>query len=184
LNLNSKFAKYEPNIIPRSPLKNVIYRSAQKNDSEEIAKITFQRENNSKKYDLNHYVEKSKKEINSLETNDKLYLFVAEYNKQIIGFGRIKYYNNPSRWFLMGVIVSPNFRRMGIGKNLTIERLKFIKKKSNEIFYIVNAQNKVSIALHEKLGFKKIDEASTFLNVKFDGDKGFLFQYEINNLLY
>ena len=79
----------------------------------------------------------------------------------------------------MGVVVKPKFRRHGIGRRITEERLMRIFRNSREAYFIVNSNNQASIQLHEELGFKKMSEGKGFLKVKFDDGKGYLFKKEI-----
>ena len=65
----------------------------------------------------------------------------------------------------MGVVIKPEFRRCGIGQRITEERLIRISENSKEAYFIVNSHNKASIELHEKLGFKKIEEGEGFLKL-------------------
>ena len=180
----SIFADFQPHIKGK-PLDGVTYRLAFEGDAADIAGITFQREGVKKKKDFNYYLERTTKELKNIESAQDFHLIVSEYKKEIIGFGRSIYYDlkkiqvtypAPSGWYLMGVVVKPEFRRHGIGQYLTKERLIRISKNSKEAYYVVNSHNKTSIELHKKLGFKKIDEGEGFLNIKFDSGKGYLFK--------
>ena len=166
----------------------VTYRLASEDDAAEIARITFEREGVHRKRDFNYYFKRTKKELENIETATGFHIIVAEYEGEIIGFGRSIYYDlkkiqvpypAPSGWYLMGVVVKPEFRRRGIGRRITEERLMRIFKNSTEAYFIVDSNNQASIKLHEELGFKKISEGEGFLKVKFDDGKGYLFKKEI-----
>lgn len=166
----------------------VTYRLASEHDASEIARITFEREGANRKKDFNYYFERTKKELENIESAVGFNIIVAEYEGKIIGFGRSIYYDlkkiqvpypAPSGWYLMGVVVKPEFRRHGIGRRITEERLMRISKNSTDAYCIVNSDNQISIKLHEELGFKKISEGEGFLKVKFDGGKGYLFKKEM-----
>lgn len=183
----SLFARFQPDIKGK-PLDGVVYRLVFESDANEIAKITFEREGLSKNKDFGFYLERTKKELEDIESAIEFNLIVAEYKKEIVGFGRSIYYDlrktqvpyfSPSGWYLMGLVVKPNFRRRGIGRRITEERMALISENSNEVYFVINSINRVSIELHKKLGFKKIDEGKGFLKIKFDGRKGYLFKKEI-----
>ena len=169
-------------------INDVTYRLASENDVAEIARITFQREGANRKKDFNCYFERTKKELEDIEIAVGFNIIVAEYEGEIIGFGRSIYYDlkkiqapypAPSGWYLMGVVVKPEFRRHGIGRRITEERLIRIFKNSTEAYFIVDSNNQASIQLHKELGFKKISEGEGFLKVKFDNGKGYLFKKEL-----
>jgi len=46
--------------------------------------------------------------------------------------------------------------------------------EGEKIYYFANAKNRVSIALHEQLGFEKIREMPKFDKVEFEGGRGCL----------
>ena len=183
----SLFANFQPGIKGKI-LNGVIYRLASESDASEIAKITFEREGTRRNKDFKHYLKRTKSELEAIESATDFNLIVAEYKREIIGFGRSIYYDlgkiqvaypAPAGWYLMGVIVKPKFRRHGIGRRIIEERLIKISENSSEVYFVVNANNKTSIKLHEELGFKKINEGEGFLNIKFDGGKGCLFKKQI-----
>ena len=134
--------------------------------------------------DFKHYLERTQKELENIESaTAEFHLIVAEYEQEIIGFGRSIYYDlektqvtypAPSGWYLSGVVVKSKFRRRYIGYRIIKERLIRISENSNEAYFVVNSNNKASIELHKKIGFKKIDEGEGFLNIKFDGGNGYL----------
>jgi len=82
----------------------------------------------------------------------------------------------PAGWYLTGVIVRPEHRRLGIGLGLTTARLDRIARTHTESFYFCNAKNAVSIALHERLGFAEHTRDFWFPKVHFEGGSGILFR--------
>ena len=183
----SIFANFQPNIKGKF-LNGVIYRLAAESDASEIAKVTFEREGTKSNKNFKHYLKRTESELENIESATDFNLIVAEYKTEIVGFGRSIYYDlgkvqitypAPSGWYLMGVIVKPEFRRHGIGRRIIEERLIRISENSSEVYFVVNANNKASIKLHEELGFKKIDEGEGFLNIKFDDGKGCLFKKQM-----
>ena len=147
------FARYQSG-TKRKSLDGVIYRLASEKDADAIAKITFDREGGSRNKSFEYYLERTKNELKGIELATDFNLIVAEYEGDIIGFGRSIYYDlekiqvpysAPSGWYLMGVVVRPEFRRYGIGHRIVKERVIHISENFNEIYFIVDVQNKVSI---------------------------------------
>ncbi len=56
------------------------------------------------------------------------------------------------------------------------KRIEFITSKKEDLYYISNALNLVSIRLHENFGFLKFSEAPGYGDVSFDGGLGYLFK--------
>jgi ribosomal protein S18 acetylase RimI-like enzyme len=83
---------------------------------------------------------------------------VAEVEARIVGFGRARYVDGlvavadtepvPKGWYLLGVIVAPDFRRRGIASELTRFRVEWIGQRADEAFYFANSLNLPSIDLH------------------------------------
>lgn len=127
----------------------------------------------------------------ALEDDDfghSLLVLVAEADGDIVGFGKTRYLSegdgagagaSPEGWYLTGVIVDPRFRRRGVGTRLTVERLKWIAEKSHVAYYFANARNRVSIALHERFGFREVGRGAEFAGVSFVGGEGMLFRVDL-----
>lgn len=107
-----------------------------------------------------------------------LKLFVARHQGEIIGFSRLDWLeaqDGPAGWYLLGLVVSKDFRGRGVGLALTRARIQSVSG-GEKIYYFANAKNRVSIALHEQLGFEKIREMPRFDKVEFEGGRGCLFR--------
>ena len=120
-----------------------------------------------------------------LKANDKKLLVLAQIDEHIAGFARAGYFsppvNSPANiapkgWYLLGIIVSPEFRFCGVATQLTAFRLDFIAKYATKAYYFSNAKNLVSITLHKKFGFVEITRDFTFPGVTFTGGIGILFR--------
>ncbi|MEQ8223621.1 MAG: GNAT family N-acetyltransferase [Candidatus Eremiobacterota bacterium] len=123
-----------------------------------------------------------------LTANDKKLLILAQVDEKIAGFARAGYFSPPPNspvsiapegWYLLGIIVSPEFRFCGVGSELTVFRLDFIAKYADEAYYFCNAKNLVSIDLHKKFGFVEITRDFTFPGVTFTGGVGILFRVSL-----
>lgn len=164
-------------------LENIIFRKAELKDAEGIGWLSFERNKEAEPKPVEWYIARVHKQLKELLSTERFHMFVAEAEGKIVGFGRaIRYsysiikdrYPAPYGWYLMGMVVHNNYRRRGIGETLTKLRLEEIFKRTDRAYYIVNAENKSSIKLHEKLGFRIIEEGEGFLRVSFTGGKGYL----------
>jgi GNAT superfamily N-acetyltransferase len=124
-----------------------------------------------------------KEEISQLNPLTCL-LLVAEIDGLLIGFARAAYFqpaqypdsrNCPEGWYLSGVIVDPDYRRLGIASTLTAYRLDWIAERAKKAYYFANARNKVSIELHGKYNFTELTRDFKYPNVEFEGGEGILF---------
>ncbi|TVU64692.1 GNAT family N-acetyltransferase [Paenarthrobacter nitroguajacolicus] len=80
----------------------------------------------------------------------------------------------PAGHYLAGVTVLPDFRRRGLAGELTEARLNWIWQRANEAWYVVNARNQASLALHRGWGFREVARGPGFHTVTFDGGEGVL----------
>lgn len=117
-------------------------------------------------------------------------ILVAETEGRVIGFGRARLFslsenmpgkNVPEGWYLVGVIVSPQYRRRGVATELIRQRLLLISYMADEAYYFANALNLVTIELHERFGFKELTRDFVFPGVIFTGGEGILFRAVLKN---
>mgnify|MGYP003575160479 FL=1 len=78
--------------------------------------------------------------------------------------------------YLGGVTVRPDFRRLGVAAELTGARMAWIWERADRAWFVVNAQNAASLALHRKWGFLEVARGPGFHTVTFDGGEGVLLQ--------
>jgi len=183
-----KFAEYTPgkggdNI---ATLKDLIIRRGRFSDAVQLAEIKLTRQNGS----LEEQLIKFRKELTEQENDKTKLLLVAEIRDRVIGFGRALYFIPPKDaprniaprgWYLIGVIIHPDFRRMGAATQLTAERLKLISQKGeSEVYYFANSRNKASIDLHNHFGFMEISRDFVFPEVTFDEGTGILFRADFD----
>ncbi|HEX8904291.1 MAG TPA: GNAT family N-acetyltransferase [Longimicrobiaceae bacterium] len=116
-------------------------------------------------------------------------LLVAVCGGEAVGYGGASLFSPPADaptgcappgWYLSGVVVAPEWRRRGIGDRLTRERLEWIARRAGAAFYVANARNRASIALHARLGFAEVTRDFWFPNVAFTGGEGILFRVELS----
>lgn len=80
----------------------------------------------------------------------------------------------PDGWYLLGLVVDPRFRRRGVGRRLTAERLRWLLGRTDQVWYFASSANQASIDLHTGFGFRLIAENLEFPGVRFTGT-GLLF---------
>lgn len=106
-------------------------------------------------------------------------LVVACSGTEVIGWAKTHWWEHadgpaPAGHYLGGVTVDPAWRRRGVGTMLTTFRLRWIWERDVEAWYVVNATNVASMAMHREFGFTEISEAAAFHTTTFEGGNGFL----------
>lgn len=169
-----------------SPLpESVNTRYATSDDAHKIARIISEN-NNDPELSFDYFLKRTRSELAHGGNRKGFHIIVAEVEGEVVGYGRSIYYSEqmiknytypaPVGWYLMGVTISPEFRGQNIGALLTKKRLAHIKQVSSKAYYVVNQNNKTSIKMHEKFGFKERQRGPGFLKVKFNGGLGMLFE--------
>jgi cold shock CspA family protein/ribosomal protein S18 acetylase RimI-like enzyme len=80
----------------------------------------------------------------------------------------------PDGWYLLGLVIDARFRRQGVGRRLTAERLRWLHGRTDRVWYFVSSANRASIDLHTEFGFRLSVENLEFPGVSFTG-MGLLF---------
>ena len=115
-------------------------------------------------------------------------LLVAMVGDELAGFARAARWQRPPRpsdnaapsgWYLLGVVVRDRWRRHGIALELTRRRLSWIAERANEAYYFTNARNRVSIDLHQHVGFVEVTRDFDFPDASFEGGEGILFRVDL-----
>lgn len=104
---------------------------------------------------------------------------VGEIDGCVAGWAKTHFWRRsdgdaPAGHYLGGVTVDPVFRRRGLGAALTEARLEWIWQRTSHAWYIVNAQNRASIALHERWDFEEVARGERFHATTFTGGVGVL----------
>jgi HAD superfamily hydrolase (TIGR01509 family) len=176
---HGKYSTFDPAGKKNKKIKFII-RDIGESDIESVAHIVWERDE--KENTLSSYIERITNEFKNSD-RDNWKMVVAESDGKILGYGRLVKvehrddwaFSSPSGWYLMGVAVSHDYRRMGIAKAITEYRLNILSKITDQVFYICNARNKSSIVLHDSFRFKKVSDAKGYMNILFDGGVGHLF---------
>ena len=114
-------------------------------------------------------------------------VLVATEHHQIVGVGRIAYFEAPADapenvvpngWYLMGVDVHPDFRRRGVGSALTRKRLDWIFERAAKAWFFTCTTNEASLALHRAFEFKPVTTDFWFPSTDFHLGGGVLLSSE------
>ncbi|WP_417221398.1 GNAT family N-acetyltransferase [Arthrobacter sp.] len=106
-------------------------------------------------------------------------LVVACSGTDVVGWAKTHWWGHadesaPAGHYLGGVTVDPAWRRRGIGTKLTRIRLHWIWGRTPDAWYVVNATNTASIAMHRDFGFTEIARATAFHTTGFEDGNGLL----------
>lgn len=119
---------------------------------------------------------------------DDRHVTVAEAAPGLVGYARTVRFEPaadaaadavPAGWYLLGLSVDPDWRRRGIARALTEERLDWVAARADEAWYFANARNRVSLALHASLGFAEVTRDFSFPGVEFRGGVGVLCRIDL-----
>ncbi|ALV44003.1 GCN5 family acetyltransferase [Pseudarthrobacter sulfonivorans] len=107
------------------------------------------------------------------------HVVVATVDGAVIGWGKTHHWDHddgpaPSGHYLGGVTVLPAWRRRGVGAALTEERLRWVWARAPQAWYVVNADNLVSIELHRRWNFTETARGPRFHTTTFTGGLGLL----------
>ncbi|MHB1210561.1 MAG: GNAT family N-acetyltransferase [Acidimicrobiales bacterium] len=102
--------------------------------------------------------------------NPRRKFLVATFNDEIVGYGHAVHHDRvptneesaPSGFFLSGLLVSPEFRRCGIGSKLTGARIDLLKSETDLIYYFADPENEETISMHARLGFEEFRSMTRF----------------------
>jgi GNAT superfamily N-acetyltransferase len=176
----SQFARYEADrpAATSSPwTEHLRVRPAAVRDSGALAEILIQREGGGD-------VVAHRNRFNDLVDRAGKLLLVAELAVGVVAYGYADHHGGsegcPPGWYLVGLVVSPPFRRHGIGRLLTTRRLDWIAERASEAFYFANERNRATIDLHTELGFKELTRDFAFPGVAFRGGSGVLFRADLD----
>lgn len=151
------YAEYQPREGAATlPSWRGCVRPAQPDDAGAIALLVAEREG----LDPIDTLEQITRELRAIAAGGSGRLFLAEHESTVVGFGRVRRedaaFGCPAGWYLLGVVVAPAFRRIGIGLALTRSRVDWVRERGEAVYYFANAKNLPSIELHAKLGFVEV----------------------------
>lgn len=176
----SRRATYRPAEPSGALPVDLVVRAAEIDDCAAIAAIEASREGS----DPGAVRDKC---IAQVRDPDKM-LLVAVVGGAVVGFARAGRMAPPADthaadmpvgWFLLGVMVADAWRRRGIGRAMTLPRLRWIAERAPAAYYFTNAGNQTSIALHREFGFVEVDPDFHAPGVSSDGGPVILFRLDL-----
>jgi ribosomal protein S18 acetylase RimI-like enzyme len=118
----------------------------------------------------------------TLAADDKI-LFVAEVGDEIVGYARAVTYVSgadappdvvPDGIYLMGLVVAEGWRRRGVAEQLTTTRMQWGWARADVVWYFASAENRASLDLHGRLGFREVTRDFSYPGLTFTGGIGVL----------
>lgn len=116
--------------------------------------------------------------------DDRGAAFVAVSGTEVLAYAKTEFIevgrddgpdDAPSGWYLSGMVVAPAWRRKGIGSNLTRVRLRWLAGRTEVVYYVANARNAASAALHARFGFRELRPIASAPGVRFREGAGVLY---------
>jgi ribosomal protein S18 acetylase RimI-like enzyme len=186
----SKFADYSPRSErPEGPPRlgtsdGLVIREGRASDLVEVAEIAAEREGQT----LREWLVVFERFLDEAQTTEQSLLLVAALHEAVIGYGKAAHFSPPpgsapnvapQGWYLTGVVVRPESRRRGVGTALSAARLAWIAARSSTAYYVANERNRVSIELHEAIGFSERTRDFYHPGVSFTNGAGILFACDL-----
>ncbi|MGZ0145458.1 GNAT family N-acetyltransferase [Kribbella sp. WER1] len=159
----SGFAEYQPGVARQTV--DVVIRPAVDADLTRCAELIVSRTGGA--VDV-----RRARLVADLQDPDK-YTVVAEVGGEVVGYALVLRHQlsptdppdtAPSGYYLIGLIVDPEYRRRGIGELLTRERIRWTAERADEVYYFANIQNGATLDLHLSFGFTEVTRDFTFPN--------------------
>ncbi|BEP12434.1 hypothetical protein acdb102_07450 [Acidothermaceae bacterium B102] len=114
---------------------------------------------------------------------DNKILFVAEVGGEVVGYARAVTFVSgadasadivPDGIYLMGLVIAEGWRRRGIAAALTQARVQWAWARADVVWYFASADNRASLDLHSRLGFREVTRHFTYPGLTFTGGVGVL----------
>jgi ribosomal protein S18 acetylase RimI-like enzyme len=159
------FADYRPDESRRDADTPITIRGALSDDLEACAQLIVTRTGGS-------VADRRERLLDDLERPDQ-YVVVACAGDEVIGYGGVIRHQvapgmpadtAPSGYYLIGLIVAPQWRRHGIGDLLTAERLRWTAERADEVYTFTNLANGAILDLHQRFRFEEVTRNFTFPN--------------------
>lgn len=175
---------FSPEVKSSEAPAGLIFRLVQRGDREVITRLMAERNPNQ---DISVAYKTTDRELDTVEKDPNYRLYVAELDGEVAGFCRYyhssglpvakKVYPAPEGWYGMGILVAPAFRRSGIARFLSENRLRTLKEQgASELYSIVDGKNLTSMRMHREFGFEEVERGPGFLQVKLESGEGVLFR--------
>ena len=180
----NRFAEHAPGPVRARPIPGLVVREALPGDLAALGRIAAEREGGGPERHRSAFATL----LGEVAPAGNGLLLVAAVGDEVVGFGKVTRFRPgaqaspdvaPEGWYLSGVVVSPEWRRRGVGDRLTGSRLEWVAHRAAHAYYFVNARNTVSIDLHLRFGFVEVTRQFSFPGASFEGGEGILFQAEL-----
>ena len=180
--MTSPWATYGAGNAGEPALEGLVIRPAVAGDCSRVAAIVRERDS-VPLTDARAHCERD------LAGADRL-LLVALVGEEMAGFARAARWQRPPRapdnaapagWYLLGVVVRDRWRRHGVALELTRQRLAWISERADEAYYFTNARNRVSLDLHQQVGFVEVTRDFAFPDATFEEGEGILFRVDLSS---
>ena len=149
------FADYEPDVARQTV--DVHVRPGELRDLDACAELIVSRTHGSA-------AERRERLVADLADPDK-YIAVAVVGDEVVGYGGVIHHElkpddppttAPTGYYLIGLIVSPAWRRHGIGELLTRDRLRWTAERADAVYYFANQANAAILDLNKSFGFTEV----------------------------
>ncbi|MCP3973141.1 MAG: GNAT family N-acetyltransferase [bacterium] len=167
------FAGYQPSALSLPPPDDLDVTMADQKHAEGIARLYSDREEVATA-EANAWTQRTLGRM-----SERGCVVVATTDARVVGYGVADWLDPdaaPDGFYLLGVVVDPEFQRRGIAHVLTERRLDWLRERTDRVFYFANASNRATIDLHRTFGFRQLNHITSIAGVTFDGGKGILYE--------
>lgn len=177
----STFAEYEPDAGRQAPDSPVVIRPMAAYDLDACAQLIVSRTGGPA-------AERKDRLLSDLHDPTR-YSIVACVETDVVGYAAVIHHEvspddppttAPTGYYLVGLIVSPDWRRHGIGELLTTERIRWTAERANAVYYFANVANAPILDLHESFGFTEVTRDFTFPRAPLKPGTGILLRAELS----
>lgn len=151
----SGFAEYQPGVSRQAV--EVEVRPGVLGDLQVCAELIVSRTGGSA-------AERRERLVADLAAPDK-YIAVAVVGDEVVGYGGVIRHElkpddppttAPTGYYLIGLIVSPDWRRHGIGELITRDRIRWTAERADAVYYFANQANGAILDLNQSFGFTEV----------------------------
>lgn len=176
------FADYRPDESRQDVSTPITIRGALSGDLEACAQLIVTRTGGS-------VADRRERLQRDLEDADR-YVVVACARDEVIGYGGVIRHQlapgmpadtAPSGYYLIGLIIAPQWRRHGIGELLTAERIRWTAERADEVYTFMNLANGAILDLHQRFRFAELTRDFSFPNAPLEPGTCALLRARLDN---
>lgn len=163
------FADYRPEQTRRTPGQTISVRRMSAGDVEACARLIVSRTGGP----IEDRREKLRADLQNPDRYSVVACATSDPDSQVIGYAAVILHERipdqpattaPTGYYLVGLIVSPQWRRHGIGELLTVDRMRWTAERADAVWYFANVENGAILDLHRRFGFVEVTRDFTFPN--------------------